>query len=116
MSLKPCRECGKKVSIEAMACPHCGVTAPTRTKSQDWSPCPHCGSSNTQKFGPGLIGFGSFCMGGCMLWIPVIGWVLAPLCFLLTLFFWIIAIIPTGSSSFHCQTCKKWFSIPKNQL
>jgi hypothetical protein len=26
--MKPCRECGKSVSAEAKACPHCGVQWP----------------------------------------------------------------------------------------
>ncbi|MDR6517492.1 hypothetical protein J2789_000154 [Variovorax paradoxus] len=30
MALKPCRECKKEVSTEAKACPHCGVTSPTK--------------------------------------------------------------------------------------
>lgn len=29
MALKPCRECGKEVSTEAKACPHCGAINPT---------------------------------------------------------------------------------------
>ena len=28
MALQPCRECGKEVSTEAAACPHCGVQHP----------------------------------------------------------------------------------------
>ena len=37
MALKPCRECGKKVSMEALTCPNCGVPNPTlktKTKSK----------------------------------------------------------------------------------
>jgi hypothetical protein len=29
MALKPCRECKKKVSTEALTCPSCGVPNPT---------------------------------------------------------------------------------------
>ena len=29
MALKPCRECKKKVSTEAEACPNCGAPHPT---------------------------------------------------------------------------------------
>ena len=29
MALKPCRECGKKVSTEAQSCPNCGAPHPT---------------------------------------------------------------------------------------
>ena len=37
MALKPCRECNKKVSTEALTCPNCGVPNPTlktKTKSK----------------------------------------------------------------------------------
>ena len=79
MGIKPCRDCGKETSTEAKACPHCGATAPTREKSGDWVPCTKCGSAKTQRFGKGLMGFVSFMMSGCVMWIPVIGWVLAPI-------------------------------------
>lgn len=29
MALKPCRECGREVSTEALTCPHCGIPRPT---------------------------------------------------------------------------------------
>ena len=35
MALKPCRECGKKISTEATACPSCGVPNPTSIKATD---------------------------------------------------------------------------------
>ena len=34
MALKPCRECKKKVSTEAAACPSCGAPRPTLSKIQ----------------------------------------------------------------------------------
>ena len=33
MALKPCRECGASISIEAQTCPHCGAPDPTKDKS-----------------------------------------------------------------------------------
>ena len=33
MALKPCRECKKKVSTEAVTCPNCGVPNPTQKKT-----------------------------------------------------------------------------------
>lgn len=113
MPLQPCRECGKEVSTEAAACPHCGAASPTREKSGDWVPCPKCGSSNTRRIGPGLMGFVSFLAGSCMLWIPVIGWVLAPILFVAAVVFWISALLPSGKISFQCQACKQWFTVPK---
>jgi hypothetical protein len=35
MGLSPCRECGKQVSTEAVACPHCGTPSPTRPISTE---------------------------------------------------------------------------------
>ena len=116
MALAACRECGKAVSTEAAACPHCGAAAPTWQRSGDWVPCPKCGSAKTHKIGPGLIGFFSLIMSGCMLWIPVVGWVLAPIFFILAVFFWLYALIPSGRFSFHCQACKQWFTVRKNEV
>lgn len=116
MPLAPCRECGKDVSTEAAACPHCGAAAPTRQRSGDWVPCPKCGSANTRKIGPGLMGFASLIMGSCLLWIPIVGWVLAPIAFILGLFFWVSALIPSGRVSFQCQACKQWFTVRRSEL
>ena len=33
MALKPCRECGASISIEAQTCPQCGTPDPTKDKS-----------------------------------------------------------------------------------
>ena len=69
MALSNCRECGKQVSTEASACPHCGVPQPTNQAQKATetakpkgntvpckackgevsitaSKCPHCGQSN----------------------------------------------------------------------
>ena len=87
-----------------------------RTRSGDWVPCPKCGSANTRKIGPGLLGFASLLVGSCLLWIPVVGWVLAPICFILVVFFWLSALIPSGRISFQCQACKQWFTVRKSEL
>ena len=62
------------------------------------------------------MGFISFATGGCLLWIPIIGWVMAPILFLLALFFWISALVPSGRVSFQCQACKQWFTVKKSEL
>jgi hypothetical protein len=33
MALKPCRECGASINLEAQTCPHCGAPHPTKDKS-----------------------------------------------------------------------------------
>jgi len=89
---------------------------PARQRSLDWVPCPKCGSGKTLRFGRGLMGFASLVMGSCMLWIPVVGWVLAPVFFLVAVGLWISAAVPSAKVTFQCQSCKQWFSIPKSDL
>ncbi len=116
MAMKPCRECRTDVSTEAQACPQCGAAMPGRPRSLDWAPCPKCGSAKTLKFGRGLMGFGSLVMGSCMLWIPIVGWILAPIFFLVALGLWISAAFPSAKITFQCQACKQWFKIPRTDL
>lgn len=40
MALVRCRECGRDVSTEAIACPHCGVPSPAQPASRDHPPVP----------------------------------------------------------------------------
>lgn len=37
MALGRCRECGKEVSSEAKACPHCGASSPIKKKRGIWA-------------------------------------------------------------------------------
>ncbi len=62
------------------------------------------------------MGFASLVMGSCLLWIPVVGWVLGPIMILVAVAFWVSALIPRGKISFQCQSCKKWFTVPKADL
>jgi len=34
--MKPCRECRKEISEQAMACPHCGAPYPAKEKWDGW--------------------------------------------------------------------------------
>ena len=36
MALTKCRECGKEVSTEAKACPHCGASKPAPSQASPW--------------------------------------------------------------------------------
>jgi uncharacterized membrane protein len=62
------------------------------------------------------MGFGSLVMGSCMLWIPIVGWILAPLFFLVALGLWISSAFPSAKVTFQCQSCKQWFKVPKTEL
>ena len=117
MAMKPCRDCQRDVSTAAETCPHCGAAMPTRERSASWLPCPKCGSAKTQKMiGRGEMGFALFLGGSCMLWIPVVGWVLAPLFFLLAVALWISTALPSAQLHFLCQSCKERFTVPKSAL
>lgn len=35
--MKPCRDCGREISEQAMACPQCGAPFPAREKWEGWS-------------------------------------------------------------------------------
>src|SRR5438876_129135 len=89
---------------------------PTRIGGRSRASRPKCGSAKSQQIGRGLMGFGSLVMGSCLLWIPVIGWILAPVFFLAAVALWVSAALPSAKVSFHCQSCKQWFTIPKSEL
>jgi RNA polymerase subunit RPABC4/transcription elongation factor Spt4 len=36
MALRKCRECGREISTDAKACPHCGRRSPTGTSGSTW--------------------------------------------------------------------------------
>ena len=116
MTMTTCRECGKEISGESMSCVNCGASVPGRKISTDWIPCPKCGSAKTRRTGYGVWGWASFAMGGCLLWIPVIGWILAPFFLIFALALWITSILPSGNAIFNCQSCNETFKIPKSEL
>lgn len=116
MPLATCRECEHQVSSEAPNCPNCGAPSPARRPSEDWSPCVHCGSAITQQIGAGAIVLASIAGAGCMIWIPVIGWILAPILLLIAMVAVLSAVIPSGKLAFQCRDCKKWFTRPKSEL
>lgn len=116
MALKPCRECGQQVSEEAAACPHCGVTAPTRERTKEWVPCPKCGSAKTVRAGAGAVAAASLLGAGCAVWIPIVGWALIPFFLLFAVIAGISAFFPSGKAAFQCRSCKAWFTVPKAAL
>ena len=93
-------------------CPQCGAEDPT-TKGP---PCPRCGSTRTMRLRAEAFAGGSLIGGSCLLWIPVIGWVLAPLFFFLALLFGLGALIPSGEAVIQCRSCMRFFRAPKNVL
>jgi RNA polymerase subunit RPABC4/transcription elongation factor Spt4 len=114
MSLIACRECKKEISNEALTCPHCGVSEPFKSL-RDIVFCTHCGSSKTNKISFALIGSASFLTAGCLMWIPILGWIMAPICFLGAIVLWVLAAVSDGKELFHCKNCNRYFKITKKQ-
>lgn len=100
MPLAPCRECGQDVSTEAETCPACGVSGPTNL------PCPKCGSGNTKRASLWAVALGSFVGGSCMIWIPIVGWILAPILFLVALGVGLAALVPGTRRFYFCGKCR----------
>ena len=109
-----CRFCAERIPMEAVRCAHCGA----HLRPVDGiPPCPKCGSPEVQRAGPGYWGLVCFLSGGCAIWIPIIGWVLAPFFFVAALVLWIAALVPGRERlSFQCQKCKCVFTVPKKEL
>ena len=57
MALEPCRECGRTISTEAVACPHCGAPPKPRQNLNMSSSPPATG-----KTGEGCAAFGIGCL------------------------------------------------------
>lgn len=67
--------------------------------------CPNCGSFATQSMGPVFLGFMFLMSTGLLVWIPIIGWVMAPFMLLASIGCFISA--PFVKQIGHrCNTCK----------
>lgn len=73
-------------------------------KGQDIIVCKKCGSNKVNKV---PLGLQLFATAGCLMWIPIIGWVLAPIVFLISL------LTPFGKIVFKCEECKHQFPVDK---
>jgi len=70
------------------------------TLKVDWMPCPRCGSKRVIKPGFWSACLAGFATVGCLLWIPIIGWVLAPIIALMT------PILGLAGTAYQCSDCK----------
>ncbi|WP_077623800.1 hypothetical protein [Sediminibacillus massiliensis] len=71
--------------------------------------CPKCGENKVSMMPIALI---IFLSGGCFVWIPILGWIVAPILFLIAIIMW---VIPTGKVFMRCESCKHGFSVPKSE-
>lgn len=89
-------------------------------KNKSYIECPKCGKQATIKsassifFSAGAI---LWLAGGCLLWIPIIGWIGAPLAFILGTIFLVIGIIAVivGGAVIQCSHCNSTYNLTKSE-
>lgn len=89
-------------------------------KSKAYTECPKCGQQATiGTTSSGLIGLGVITLlaGGCLIWIPVLGWVCAPVAFILGFAFIIFGIIAAiiGGATIECKHCNSKYKLTKSE-
>ena len=89
-------------------------------KNKAYIECPKCGQqaiiTTTSSV---LIGLGIIALlaGGCLIWIPILGWVCAPIAFILGFVFIILGIISAiiGGAKIECEHCKSKYKLTKSE-
>ena len=89
-------------------------------KNKSYIECPKCGKQATIKsassifFSAGAI---LWLEGGCLLRIPIIGWIGAPLAFILGTIFLVIGIIAAmiGGAVIQCTHCNSTYNLTKTE-
>lgn len=74
--------------------------------------CKKCnGDVEYCKMARGSYSFIFFLIGGCMMWIPIIGWIGAPICFILAI---LMLLVPTHYFV-KCVRCGEVVNITKEE-
>lgn len=63
----------------------------------------------------GLVGLIALLAGVCVLWLPVVGWVLAPFLFVFAAILWGLAVHWRRRWTYQCQVCDAWFTVQKDR-
>lgn len=89
-------------------------------KNKSYTECPKCGQQALMTTTSStLIGLGIMLLltGGCFMWIPVLGWVCAPVAFILGFVFIILGIISAiiGGAKIECEHCKSKYKLTKSE-
>lgn len=71
--------------------------------------CKKCGSNRIT--GIPVIAI-LFLSAGCFVWIPVIGWIGAPILLLAAI---VLMVLPTGKRFVRCEDCKHSFDVDKSK-
>ena len=77
----------------------------TEQRGQQIIVCKKCGSNKVNRV---HVAIALFLSAGCFMWIPILGWICAPICLLLGL------ITMFGRIVFKCEECKHNFAVNKN--
>ena len=85
-------------------------------KNKSYIECPKCGKQakiTSVSSTCYTIGVASLLAGGCLLWIPVLGWICAPLAFLIGIVFIVLGIISslTAGAFVECENCKTKYTL-----
>ena len=89
-------------------------------KNKSYIECPKCGKQakiTSVSSTCYTIGVASLLAGGCLLWIPVLGWICAPLAFLIGIVFIVLGIISslTVGAIVECENCKTKYTLTKEE-
>ena len=89
-------------------------------KNKSYIECPKCGKQakiTSVSSTCYTIGVASLLAGGCLLWIPIIGWIGAPLAFILGTIFLVIGIIAAmiGGAVIQCSHCNSTYNLTKSE-
>ena len=89
-------------------------------KNKSYIECPKCGKQakiTSVSSTCYTIGVASLLAGGCLLWIPVLGWICAPLAFLIGIVFIVLGIISslTAGVIVECENCKTKYTLTKEE-
>lgn len=89
-------------------------------KNKAYTECPKCGQQALiTTTSSGLIGLGVITLlaRGCLIWIPVLGWVCAPVAFILGFAFIVLGIISAiiGGAKIECEHCKSKYKLTKSE-
>jgi hypothetical protein len=76
--------------------------------------CPHCGKGTTTRASFGQLGVVALIFGSCALWVPIVGWLVAPFAFVAMAILWLMALLPFRFTQRlrRCLSCRSLYFIP----
>jgi predicted RNA-binding Zn-ribbon protein involved in translation (DUF1610 family) len=89
------------------------MVGPEVTAAASAFACPHCGSAETARSSFGQLAAAALVIGSCAMWVPIVGWIVAPLAFLAMGVLGLMALLP-GVFPFtrrlrRCRSCNTFY-------